>query len=499
MAIGFSEWYRLKNLNPGHFLRSAVWFTPNTLPVVGIDVVAAQDILFALRAADSQGQNVADVWLRALQLAQLAHDRLLRDLHDVDRNLSFWQSQVSAGGVWSHGAFMLFSRGPVSFAENVAGAVKDLATQRLAPLMTPLLRTLTSAPPDQQQSLQPQGALKAGAEGAQASSSSSSSSSWPSTEPAHGSASATDMMQQRVLLLRGLRLRLARALALLTRAAGLLRVGDLFAALQPGELPSAAATTTSAGSSKRVMNLPLVGFTAAAVEAGRLPTSSSSPRHREHEDPALRAVEDAVRSAVHGMRVAIEELLMDAGLNPDDQYDPRQHQKQQQQQEDQSGDERSLPLELLRLSDLLRLRLTAVQGLGLPLEPERRRPGAALTASFFTQKTRAPLAAAAAVELTSGSVAGPSMKDRPMGLYLTTGGGSAAAALGAARRAAALAGPLVPLPATARMPSRFQRHWLRYGAVAGLLLCSGIFLVRHSRLAGSDDLDRWAWFAKGPG
>ncbi|GLI65949.1 hypothetical protein VaNZ11_009630, partial [Volvox africanus] len=502
MAIGLSESYRLKNLNPGHFLHSAVWFTPNTLPVVGIDVVAAQDILFALRAADSQGRNVADVWLRALQLAQLAHDRLLRDLHDVDRNLSFWQSQVSAGGVWSHGAFMLFSRGPLSFAEDVAGAVKDLATQRLAPLMTPLLRTFTFAPPDQQQSLQPQGALKAGAEGAQASSSSS-----PSTGPAHGSASATDKMQHRVLLLRGLRLRLARALALLTRAAGLLRVDDLLAALQPREIPSAAATSTTAVSPRRALNLSLAGFTAAAVEAGRLPMSPSWRRHQEHEDPALRrtlprvpprvsgfcgfgqAVEDAVRSAVHGMRVAIEELLTDAGINPDDSQHQRQ-QQQQQQQEEQSGDERSLSMELLQLSDLLRLRLPAVHGLGLPSEPERRRPAAAWAASFVT-RAAAPPTTAAAVELTSGDVAGTSVKDRPMGLHLTTGGGSAAAALGAARRAAALAGPLVPLPATARMPSRFQRHWLRYSVVAALLLYGGIFLVRHSRLAGSEDLDSW--------
>jgi hypothetical protein len=49
---------------------------------------------------------------------------------------------------------------------------------------------------------------------------------------------------------------------------------------------------------------------------------------------------------------------------------------------------------------------------------------------------------------------------------------------------------MVPLPATARMPSRFQRHWLRYCAAGALVLYGGIFIVRHSRLTGSDDLDR---------
>ncbi|GIL79063.1 hypothetical protein Vretifemale_8467 [Volvox reticuliferus] len=492
MAIGLSEWYRLKNLNPGYFLRSAVWFTPNTLPVVGIDAVAAQDILFALRAADSQGR-IADVWLRALQLAQLAHDRLLRDLHDVDRNLSFWQGRVSAGGVWSHGAFMLLSMGPLSFAEDVAGAAKDLVTRRLAPLMAPLLRTFTSPSPYQQQSQEPQAALKAGAQGVQASSSSAFSSSSLPTEPSHGSASATDMMQQRVLLLRGLRLRLARALALLTQAADLLRVGDVLAAAAPRVLPSTVATTTGdVGSSKGALNVPMLFFTAAAaaaVEARGLPSFSSSRRHQEHEDPVVKVVEDAVCCAVRGMRVAIEGLLMDAGCGPDAQYESQQQQQppnhsNQQQDKGQSGDERSLSRELQRLSDLLRLRPPAVQGLGQPLEPEYQRPAVALASS-----RAAPPAAAAAVGSASGGAA--DLKDHPMGLHLTAGGGSAAAALGAARRAAALAVPLVPLPATARMPSRFQRHWLRYGLGAGLLLYGGIFLVRHSRLAGSDDLDSW--------
>ncbi len=46
------------------------------------------------------------------------------------------------------------------------------------------------------------------------------------------------------------------------------------------------------------------------------------------------------------------------------------------------------------------------------------------------------------------------------------------------------------LPAFAAMPSSFQRHWLRYGAVSLAAAYGGLFLVRHSRLAGSDDLEK---------
>lgn len=53
------------------------------------------------------------------------------------------------------------------------------------------------------------------------------------------------------------------------------------------------------------------------------------------------------------------------------------------------------------------------------------------------------------------------------------------------------AGPLLGLPTFAAMPSSFQRHWLRYGAVGVAAAYGGLFLVRHSRLAGSDDLERW--------
>ncbi len=69
-------------------------------------------------------------------------------------------------------------------------------------------------------------------------------------------------------------------------------------------------------------------------------------------------------------------------------------------------------------------------------------------------------------------------------------------ALAEARRAAILLqrSPhrLVPLPHWLEMPSQIQQNWVRY-SVLGLAAGYGtIFIIRHSRLTGSHDLDNWA-------
>eukprot|EP00775_Hariotina_reticulata_P003230 gene3230-3507_t len=69
---------------------------------------------------------------------------------------------------------------------------------------------------------------------------------------------------------------------------------------------------------------------------------------------------------------------------------------------------------------------------------------------------------------------------------------AAGTALTAASGLAAGLGALVPVPAWAAMPSTLQRHWIRYGVAAGLGVSGAMFLYRHSRLAGSQDLENWA-------
>ncbi len=68
-------------------------------------------------------------------------------------------------------------------------------------------------------------------------------------------------------------------------------------------------------------------------------------------------------------------------------------------------------------------------------------------------------------------------------------------ALHALRRARSLAvaqGSLAAVPKWASMPSRYQRHWIKY-TVGGLVALSAArFLYRHSRLGGSTDLQDWS-------
>lgn len=64
------------------------------------------------------------------------------------------------------------------------------------------------------------------------------------------------------------------------------------------------------------------------------------------------------------------------------------------------------------------------------------------------------------------------------------------AALLSARAAASRAGPLVPLPGWLAMPSRLQRYWVNYAVRGAVAVSCAVYLLRHSSLAGSDDLKR---------
>ncbi|KAG2491029.1 hypothetical protein HYH03_010477 [Edaphochlamys debaryana] len=374
--------------------------TPDTLPVCGLDGVRVQDQLFALRALGDEG--LAEAWLRAVQCAQLAHDRLLSDLTAVDKHLTFWRRTLAAGGGWAHASFMLLARGPGAFAADVAAASRRLL--RLAGL----------------------------AEGG--------------TAEGEGGSSATDLMQQRVLLLRELRSRLTVALAELTQAADHLRLD-----LSPS--PPVPAHGHGSGAAWR---LPSRGGFAAGGAAGAPGPGSGAERQ-------LQAAEAAVRRAVRGMRAALEGLTGAAEAPQGPAGGPRSPP--------------SLAAELGALLRLLALRPLAAHALGA----EEAQGGAQGPLAAEGKPAQAPTQASAPAEAVA-----PASE-----LVLSSGGGTARSALSAARRAAALSGPLAAVPAAAAMPSSLQRHWLRYAAAGAALAYGGWFLVRHSRLAGSDDLDRW--------
>lgn len=52
--------------------------------------------------------------------------------------------------------------------------------------------------------------------------------------------------------------------------------------------------------------------------------------------------------------------------------------------------------------------------------------------------------------------------------------------------------PLVSIPRWMLMPTPLQQHWIRYTCVAIAAIGAGQFVIKHSALNGSDDLENWA-------
>lgn len=79
---------------------------------------------YLLCAISSQfAQDDADLpteWLSALELVQIASDRLIWDLSRVEKSLEFWSERLRQD---QHLRTMLFGQGPVSFAKDVTRIV----------------------------------------------------------------------------------------------------------------------------------------------------------------------------------------------------------------------------------------------------------------------------------------------------------------------------------------------------------------------------------------
>ncbi|CAD7697414.1 unnamed protein product [Ostreobium quekettii] len=93
------------------------------MPVSGLDEAMAQSVLFALRQA-AGSEEVAKVpvfWLAALELAQIASDKLLRDMEQLERALQYWQGSGKGGG---HVIIMFLRRGPVVLFRQLKAALQ---------------------------------------------------------------------------------------------------------------------------------------------------------------------------------------------------------------------------------------------------------------------------------------------------------------------------------------------------------------------------------------
>ena len=107
------------------------WAPGDSIPVAGIDANTAEAIACYLRSLPAPDGEAcaADAWLRALQMAQMAHDRLLYDLGVTRRSLAFWQDRLRAG---SHALYMLLNVGPISFARSVLASAGVLEREQNA-------------------------------------------------------------------------------------------------------------------------------------------------------------------------------------------------------------------------------------------------------------------------------------------------------------------------------------------------------------------------------
>ncbi|WIA16343.1 hypothetical protein OEZ85_013041 [Tetradesmus obliquus] len=338
-----------------------IWGSEQSLPVAGLDALSGQSVLYGLRNSLSEAPETIDAWLHALQLAQVASDRLLAALWDAQRNLKFWRSRLSAG---SHGSFMLLERGPVGFVTDLLDAFK----------------------------LQGSGVA------------------------------ASDRIEERIVALQLLSTQLAEVLAAVHNAAALLQLGSIDAAAAE-----------------------------AAAAAGRQP-----------------ALQRAVHAAVSQCLAAIAAALQPLG----------QHSTQLQKQKS-AGSRR------LHKGGIYQTLASSIvyRASEQPAAAAAQQQAARSAGSASLQQLQQQLAAVQQLLGLQG--------DTLELLARSTRRGDAGSALAAASRLAAQQGSLVAVPAWALMPSSLQRHWIKASVAAALTLSAGVFLIKHSRLAGSTDLDDW--------
>ncbi|KAK9812896.1 hypothetical protein WJX72_005387 [[Myrmecia] bisecta] len=348
----------------------------NSLPVAGLDESHAHTVLSALRQAARSPEEVelSDLWLATLQLAQIASDRLLRDLKSVDRTLSFWRTRQKQG---QHLAFMLLGQGPISFVKDVGRLVSRQHSQR----------KLT----------------------------------------------ASDKIERRVIVLRSLRSTLTEALAAVHTEAGTLYLR--------GTRQRRGATNATAGTSNLEPRL--------FVQAKRAIMLTNACIAETFDGLAAKVVE--VIGASETARIqAADALVRDAAV-------------------------------LHALGPTASRRMFTVDS-----EQHLVEAGAAASSS---SQPRAPTEEDIPVGSISGSIGRAAAA---LGIELPEGKGlSANTALSQAASISARQRRLVRLPHWVRMPSRYQQYWVRYSVATAVALWTSLFLYKHSRLAGSRDLEVW--------
>ncbi|KAL4457516.1 hypothetical protein ABPG75_012381 [Micractinium tetrahymenae] len=408
-----------------------------SLPVASLDEARAQPVLFALRraAVTEHEQAIADRWLEALQVCQVAFSVLLGELDEVEANLRFWAAQEQRGRhFWAD----LLQRGPLHFVGRLA---------RLMHLRQP-----------------PAGAL-----------------------------SEADLVEKRVLIFRLLRSALCEALAQVQASAALLYLQ------QQQQQPAAAAAAGAApasppGGQPRIAHAASAGEIAEAGPAGPAGAAGAAGAGEEEEGLFQRA-DRLVAASLAGVSAALRQLDASVHATLDAQQGPAPPPAQDWQVL-QGALTRVLGLtHLRRVFSRVQLQQAgggggdgaaeaggAAAGPGGPSAAAAAAAGQALPAAA-AGPAGAPLPAAAALAEARQAVGDT---------LLLPANASVHSALQSAQRSARSmrAKRIIQVPHWAAMPSELQRHWIRYTLVGVAVGWGGVFV--HSRLSGSRDLDDWA-------
>ena len=366
-------------------------------------------------------------WIQALQVAQIASGRLIRQTSIVDANARFWRQRLARGG---HFWFALLRRGPAAFAERIVFLLNKTFVGRES--------------------------ADHGANGR--------------------NAIDAEVVEARVLLFGVLRSELCEALAAVQQAASALYLygeddlggdhgGDL-----DGETGSFAFVTPGGGGQKRrgsVDSIDSVTQDVGGVYEDERGIAATSPLFLRTERAVQRSMV-AIIEAFETFQVKSEEVLRAEALALDVGH---------------SEDRAVFSSILQKALGLTTLKKMWAGGQGqTPMSPQ---------ASVLTRE----------VSLMRDDEGGEYLLRRAravVGWRRSFGIREVTTVHDALQEAHAVCehllktAPLVSIPRWMLMPTPIQQHWIRNTCVAIAALSAGHFVIKHSALNGSDDLENWA-------
>ena len=445
------------------------------LPPAGLDETKADLISFALRqsANSDQERAIADHWLSALEISQVAISRLIAELESVDFQLKFWTNRAEKGG---HYWFSLTRHGPVAF-------IKQLTRLRPGSHGGNNNNTTTDT---------------GGGDG-------------------YREMSASELVEKRILVFRLLRCSLCEALAKVQSTVGRLHLKD---------------TTTTTALQQQQQQQYGDGAGEDTEDTGSQDPSPSTPLPSIsiiNVDDLFINARRCIIQAMVGVAQAFDDLDASAARALEHIIPPPRppvpttvnvdNNAAGQQQQRQYGD----VLHFSRpdgkylkdaLSKILKLPQQQQQGVHFHDQGDDNNDG------FVTPSTtrRPPASHSLTISKKAASAAAASSAVGYVALPPPSQDAKTAAAFREAQRAVGVSGrlpskdctvrevlsfakstaqklqsaPLIELPRWLKAPTTAQRHWIAL-TVGGALAGYGIlFLYRHSRLSGSRDLDNWA-------